>query len=93
MVRTSTNVGNRAGTFPSQLLGWDVDAVNTVQFSNHTGYGRWGGLRFDAAHLADVFANMKKNGLLRHNRILTGTLRTLIQAIRRRPKRLLQLRT
>lgn len=50
--------------------------MNTVQFSNHTGYGRWGGLRFDAAHLADVFANMKKNGLLRHNRILTGTLRT-----------------
>lgn len=64
--------GNRAATFPCQLLGWDVDAVNTVQFSNHTGYGRWGGLRFDAAHLADVFSNMDRNKLLRHNRQLTG---------------------
>lgn len=30
-------VGNRAATFPLQLLGYDVDVVNTVQFSNHTG--------------------------------------------------------
>ncbi len=29
--------GNRAATFPLQLLGYDVDVVNTVQFSNHTG--------------------------------------------------------
>lgn len=33
-------VGNRAATFPLQLLGYDVDAVNTVQFSNHTGEPR-----------------------------------------------------
>ncbi|CAE6370824.1 unnamed protein product [Rhizoctonia solani] len=30
-------VGNKAATFPLQLLGWDVDAINTVQFSNHSG--------------------------------------------------------
>ena len=30
-------VGNRAATFPLQLLGHDVDVINTVQFSNHTG--------------------------------------------------------
>jgi pyridoxine kinase len=30
-------VGNRAATFPLQLLGYDVDTINTVQFSNHTG--------------------------------------------------------
>jgi pyridoxal/pyridoxine/pyridoxamine kinase len=29
--------GNRAATFPLQMLGYDVDVVNTVQFSNHTG--------------------------------------------------------
>jgi pyridoxal/pyridoxine/pyridoxamine kinase len=29
--------GNRAATFPLQTLGYDVDVVNTVQFSNHTG--------------------------------------------------------
>jgi pyridoxine kinase len=30
-------VGNRCATFPLQLLGWEVDQINTVQFSNHTG--------------------------------------------------------
>ena len=30
-------VGNRAAIFPLQLLGIDVDAVNSLQFSNHTG--------------------------------------------------------
>ncbi len=34
---TLTRTGNRAATFPLQLLGFDVDVVNTVQFSNHTG--------------------------------------------------------
>lgn len=33
-------VGNKAATFPLQYLGWDVDCCNSVQFSNHTGYGR-----------------------------------------------------
>lgn len=65
-------VGNRSATFPLQLLGWDVDVTNTVQFSNHTGYGRWGGLRFDASHLSDIFSNLDRNGLLRYSRMLTG---------------------
>jgi hypothetical protein len=30
-------VGNRCAVFPLQLLGFDVDFVNTVNFSNHTG--------------------------------------------------------
>ncbi|KAG8940020.1 putative pyridoxal kinase [Tulasnella sp. 408] len=34
-------VGNRAATFPLQLLGWDVDPVNTVQYSNHAGVRIW----------------------------------------------------
>ncbi len=35
--------GNKAATFPMQLLGADVWALNTVQFSNHTQYGKWKG--------------------------------------------------
>lgn len=66
------HAGNRSATFPAQLLGWDVDAVNTVQFSNHTGYGRWGGLRFDEHHLTDVFDGLARNGLLTQNRVVTG---------------------
>ncbi|XP_024445220.1 pyridoxal kinase isoform X3 [Populus trichocarpa] len=30
-------VGNKSAVFPLQLLGYDVDPVNSVQFSNHTG--------------------------------------------------------
>ncbi len=36
-------VGNKAATFPLQALGFEVWPVNTVQFSNHTGYGHWQG--------------------------------------------------
>ncbi|KAK6125395.1 hypothetical protein DH2020_040864 [Rehmannia glutinosa] len=31
-------VGNKSAVFPLQLLGYDVDPINSVQFSNHTGY-------------------------------------------------------
>ncbi|CAN0554829.1 unnamed protein product, partial [Laminaria digitata] len=30
-------VGNKCAVFTLQLLGFDVDPVNSVQFSNHTG--------------------------------------------------------
>ncbi len=30
-------VGNKCAVFALQQLGIDVDAINTVQFSNHTG--------------------------------------------------------
>jgi pyridoxine kinase len=35
--------GNSAAVFPLQRLGHEVWAVNTVEFSNHTGYGVWRG--------------------------------------------------
>jgi len=31
-------VGNRAAVFPLQLLGFDADCINSVQYSNHTQY-------------------------------------------------------
>lgn len=31
-----SSLGNKAASFPLQLLGWEVDAANTVEFSNHT---------------------------------------------------------
>ncbi|KZT59093.1 Ribokinase-like protein [Calocera cornea HHB12733] len=65
-------VGNRAATFPLQLLGYDVDVVNTVQFSNHSGYGRLKGTRTDADQLASILQGLEENGLLRMGRLLTG---------------------
>ncbi|XP_042866406.1 pyridoxal kinase-like [Penaeus japonicus] len=31
-------VGNKSACFPLQVLGFEVDTINSVQFSNHTGY-------------------------------------------------------
>ena len=44
------HVGNAAAVFPLQRIGVEVWPVNTVQFSNHTGYGGWTGEVFGAAH-------------------------------------------
>lgn len=56
-------VGNRAASFPLQRMGFDVSAVNTVQFSNHTGYGTWKGEIFSATHLQDVLEGLDARGV------------------------------
>ncbi|KAI8320041.1 Ribokinase-like protein [Martensiomyces pterosporus] len=65
-------VGNRAATFPLQLLGHEVDVINTVQFSNHTGYNKFHGERFPASHILDLFDGIKENGLDTYTHLLTG---------------------
>jgi pyridoxine kinase len=44
-------VGNKAATYPLQTMGFDVWPINTVQFSNHTGYGKWQGEIFSKDHI------------------------------------------
>jgi len=58
------HVGNAAAVFPLQRLGAEVWAVNTVQFSNHTGYGDWTGRVFGADEIADVIAGIAARGVL-----------------------------
>ncbi|KAI0289574.1 Ribokinase-like protein [Russula brevipes] len=65
-------VGGKAAVFPLQLLGFDVDCVNTVDFSNHSGYHRVGGTKATAEELDRMFSVMEQNGLLSPTRILTG---------------------
>ncbi|KAF3985445.1 hypothetical protein FT663_04470 [Candidozyma haemuli var. vulneris] len=48
-------VGGRAATFPLQFLGWDVDNINTVNFSNHTGYGFVRGSAVTASDMSALF--------------------------------------
>ncbi|CAO1614960.1 unnamed protein product [Parajaminaea phylloscopi] len=83
-------VGNRSATFPLQLLGWDVDVINTVQFSNHTGYGRMQGLRFDEEHVRSLFSGLELNGLLKQSRALSGYMPNagVVAAVRDGVKRL-----
>ncbi|KIM34105.1 hypothetical protein M408DRAFT_60063 [Serendipita vermifera MAFF 305830] len=67
-------VGNRAATFPLQILGWDVDVVNTVNFANHSGYRRRAGdgTKSTGEQLEVIFNGMNQNGLLEPSRLLTG---------------------
>lgn len=57
-------VGNRAATFPLQRLGHEVWAVNTVEFSNHTGYGAWRGRMAPADQVAEIVHGIEALGLL-----------------------------
>jgi pyridoxine kinase len=66
-------VGNRAATFPLQRLGHEVWAVNTVEFSNHTGYGAWRGRTAPAGQVADIVQGIEALGLLAQcDALLTG---------------------
>lgn len=58
------HVGNASAVFPLQRLGAEVWAVNTVQFSNHTGYGSWKGSVFSGAQIAEVVDGIELRGVL-----------------------------
>ncbi len=66
-------VGNRAATFPLQRLGHEVWAVNTVEFSNHTGYGAWKGRAAPAEQVADIVHGIEALGMFpKCDALLTG---------------------
>lgn len=67
------HVGNAAAVFPLQRLGFEVWAINTVQFSNHTGYGAWTGQVFSPEHIRDVVDGIEARGVLPTcNAVLSG---------------------
>ncbi|MFC0337471.1 pyridoxine kinase [Kushneria avicenniae] len=66
-------VGNRAAVLPLQRLGCEVTAINTVQFSNHTGYGAFTGEVFTSAHLREVLDGVEAlTGLRDVQAVLSG---------------------
>ena len=58
------HVGNSAAVFPLQRMGVEVWPVDTVQYSNHTGYGQWQGRVFDAGMIREVVAGIEQRGVL-----------------------------
>ena len=58
------HVGNAAAVFPLQRLGFEVWAINTVQFSNHTGYGEWTGQVFAPEAVAALIDGIEARGAL-----------------------------
>ena len=69
------HVGNSAAVFPLQRLGMEVWPVNTVQFSNHPGYGHRTGQVFTGGQVRDVIDGIAARGVLgRCVAVLSGYL-------------------
>ena len=67
--------GNSAAVFPLQRLGHEVWAINTVEFSNHTGYGAWRGKVLGADLVQDLVKGLEERGVLgRCSAVLSGYL-------------------
>jgi pyridoxine kinase len=58
------HVGNSAAVFPLQRMGFEVWPVNTVHFSNHTGYGQWRGSVLPAEDVAGIIRGIEDRGVL-----------------------------
>ncbi|XP_060944455.1 pyridoxal kinase-like [Limanda limanda] len=65
-------VGNKSASFPLQVLGFEVDSINSVQFSNHTGYAHWKGQVLTAEELIVLYEGIKLNEVNHYDYILTG---------------------
>ena len=82
--------GNTAAVFPMQRLGREVWAINTVEFSNHTGYGAWRGKVLGAELAAELVTGIEERGVLnRAEAVLSGYLgdaavgRAIIDAVKK----------
>ena len=58
------HVGNSAAVFSLQRMGFEVWPVNTVHFSNHTGYGQWRGTVLPAEDVAGIIRGIEDRGVL-----------------------------
>lgn len=68
------HVGNKSAVFPMQVLGFEVDPINSVQFSNHTGYKQgFKGQVLNEKELAEVYSGLVDNDLHKlYTHLLTG---------------------
>lgn len=67
------HVGNSAAVFALQRQGVEAWPVNTVEFSNHTGYPDWAGQVLAPEHVAAVIGGIARRGVLpRCRAVLSG---------------------
>lgn len=67
--------GNSAAVFPMRRLGVNVWPLNTVQFSNHTQYGKWTGHVFPPEHITEITDGIAGvGGLPECDAVLSGYL-------------------
>lgn len=67
-------VGNRVAVVALQFQGFDVDFINTVSFSNHTGYPVFRGPILSKTQFLDIMDGLEQNDLLSYDFLLTGYL-------------------
>ena len=84
------HAGNSAAVFPLQRLGREVWAINTVEFSNHTGYKAWRGEALSPALVEELVLGLEERGVLQHcEAVLSGYLgdpatgRAIIAAVKK----------
>lgn len=67
-------VGNRSTVFPLQYSGWDVDAIDTTNFSNHPAYGTFQGKASSPELVESLFEGISDiiDADWDYNMILTG---------------------
>ena len=69
------HAGNSAAVFPMRRMGVNVWPLNTVQFSNHTQYGKWGGLAMPDGHLQEIVTGIDNIDRLKDcDAVLSGYL-------------------
>uniref|UniRef100_A0A8P0SXK0 Pyridoxal kinase n=2 Tax=Canis lupus familiaris TaxID=9615 RepID=A0A8P0SXK0_CANLF len=65
-----------SGMFQScDVLGFEIDALNSVQFSNHTGYAHWKGQVLNSDELHELYEGLKLNDVNKYDYVLTGYTR------------------
>ncbi|QPK78612.1 pyridoxal kinase PdxY [Corynebacterium lizhenjunii] len=70
---TFGHVGNSAAVFPLQRAGHEVWPIHTVNFSNHTGYGDWGGPLTPASEVTAIVDGLERRGALEQvDAVLSG---------------------
>jgi len=84
------HAGNSAAVFPLQRLGREVWAVNTVEFSNHTGYKAWRGEALPPSLVAALILGLEERDVLKNcEAVLSGYLgdpatgRAIINAVKK----------
>ena len=71
-------VGNKCATLPLYRLGFDVDAIHSVHFSNHSGYPVVQGQVMDGEQLVSVVGGLESNGILEmYTHLMTGYIRSV----------------
>jgi pyridoxine kinase len=84
------HVGNASAVFPLQRLGAEVWSINTVQFSNHTGYGHWTGQVYTGDDVRELVDGIAARDVLRQcDAVLSGYMgdagigEAILHAVRR----------